>query len=138
MDIYGMLKWFIAMCIAFVLFLFINRVEGFNGFQNVEHSKQQEQVSKLLRQIARWSAAAQQDTNPYIQNLHATYAVGYLLALREIYSDAFISRVSGINVEHLNNKVTKIMDTAIQNLVKVCPQGRIKDDFLFQLANSSV
>ena len=114
---------FVVLCL-----IFMNHVEGFRRLKPVKteskesdslESKQQEQVFKLLRQIARWAAAAQQDTHPYIQNLHATYAVGYLLALREIYSDEFIKRVSGVDIEQLNNKVTETMDTAIQNLVKV-------------------
>lgn len=130
MDSYCMFKWLTGLFVMLCVFLFMNRTEGFQPI-----NKEKEQVFKLLRQIARWAAAAQQDTNPYIQNLHATYAVGYLLALREIYSDAFIKRVSGVDVEQLNNKVTEIMDNAIQNLAKICPQGRIKDEFLFELAN---
>jgi hypothetical protein len=44
-------------------------------------------IKKLVRQTARWATAADQDDNGYIANLHATYAMGYLMALREIYTD---------------------------------------------------
>lgn len=42
-------------------------------------------IKKLVRQTARWAIAADQDNNGYIANLHATYAMGYLMATRERY-----------------------------------------------------
>jgi len=91
-------------------------------------------VNRLVRQTARWATAAGQDTNAYISNLHATYAMGYLMALREIYDDNTIKRLSNVNVRELDIEVNKIMDDAIQKLVKTCPEGQPKHQFLAFLA----
>lgn len=91
-------------------------------------------INKLIRQTARWATAAAQDTNPYIANLHATYSLGYLMALREIYSDEMINTLGNINVKKLEEEVTKIMDGAISQLIQVCPEGQPKNKFLAFLA----
>lgn len=89
-----------------------------------------QKVNKLIRQTARWATAADQDTNAYIANLHATYAVGYLMALREIYSDDEISRLSHVNVRKLDTQITQIMDNSIKKLIDICPEGQPKNKFL--------
>ena len=91
-------------------------------------------INKLIRQTARWATAAEQDTNPYIANLHATYSLGYLMALREIYNDDIINKLGNINVKRLEEEVTKIMDGAISQLIQVCPEGQPKNKFLAFLA----
>jgi hypothetical protein len=101
---------------------------------NIYFSIDSQNINRLIRQTARWSTAAEQDTNPYIANLHATYAMGYLMALREIYPDEIISQKSGINIRELDIKVNKIMDDAIQKLIIVCPEGQPKSKFLAYLS----
>ena len=91
-------------------------------------------INKLIRQTARWATAAAQDTNPYIANLHATYSVGYLMALREIYDDDTINKLGNINVRRLEEEVTKIMDGAISQLIQICPEGQPKNKYLAFLA----
>jgi hypothetical protein len=91
-------------------------------------------IERLLRQTARWATAADQDTNPYITNLHATYAMGYLMALREIYPDHIIQSVSDINVNELDTQINKVMDSAIKSLVVTCPEGQPKNVFLASIA----
>ena len=91
-------------------------------------------ISKLIRQTARWATAAEQDTNPYIANLHATYSLGYLMALRELYDDATILRLSNVNVRKLEKEVTKTMDLSIEKLIITCPEGQPKNKFLAYLS----
>lgn len=91
-------------------------------------------INKLIRQTARWATAAAQDTNPYIANLHATYSVGYLMALREIYDDETINKLGNINIRRLEEEVTRIMDGAISQLVQICPEGQPKNKYLAFLA----
>jgi hypothetical protein len=102
----------------------------YNSYVSIDRQN----INRLIRQTARWSTAAEQDTNPYIANLHATYAMGYLMALREIYPDEVITRISGINIRELDIKVNKIMDEAVQKLITVCPEGQPKSHFLAYLS----
>lgn len=91
-------------------------------------------INKLIRQTSRWAVAAEQDTNPYIANLHATYSLGYLMALREIYSDETIKRLVKVDVRKLETEVTRIMDDAVKKLIQVCPEGQPKNKYLAFLA----
>lgn len=91
-------------------------------------------INKLIRQTSRWATAAQQDTNAYIANLHATYALGYLMALREIYSDEIIMHLTRVDVRKLEGEVTNIMDEAVEKLIKVCPSGQPKNKYLAYLS----
>ncbi|MEY3403832.1 MAG: Heterosigma akashiwo virus 01 [Cyanobacteriota bacterium] len=91
-------------------------------------------INKLIRQTSRWAVAAEQDTNPYIANLHATYSLGYLMALREIYSDEYIKKLVKLDVRKLETEVTRIMDDAVKKLIQVCPEGQPKNKYLAFLA----
>lgn len=93
-----------------------------------------QKINRIIRQTARWATAADQDTNAYISNLHATYAVGYLMALREIYTDEAITRLSNVDVRKLDIHVNKIMDDAVKKLIQVCPEGQPKNKYLAYLS----
>ena len=93
-----------------------------------------QRIYKLIRQTSRWAVAAEQDTNPYIANLHATYSLGYLMALREIYSDDTIKQLVRVDVRKLETEVTRIMDDAVKQLNTVCPEGKPKNKYLAFLA----
>jgi hypothetical protein len=93
-----------------------------------------QRINKLIRQTSRWAVAAEQDTNPYIANLHATYSLGYLMALREIYSDDIIKKLVKVDVRKLETEVTRIMDDAVKLLNVVCPEGKPKNRYLAFLA----
>lgn len=97
-----------------------------------------EKIEKLLRQTARWATAANQDTNPYITNLHATYAMGYLMALKEIYPEDVIINISGVDIGKLDREINRTMDFAISQLVKVCPDGQPKTQFLASIAKEGI
>ena len=102
--------------------------------QNIDH----ERINKLVRQTARWATAADQDTNPYIANLHATYAMGYLMALRDSYSDTIINEEAKIDIRQLDTQINKIMDSALQKLATVCPEGNPKNRFLAAIAKEGL
>ena len=106
--------------------------------QTNNHSTDKENIQRLLRQTARWSTAAEQDSNPYIRNLHATYAVGYLLALRELYSDQTILKLTGVDARKLENAVHTVMDNAMLDVARVCPQGQPKSEFLALLSKQGL
>ena len=118
--------------IIVLLIAFFSKGSNYDNSSYLDDDKNK--INKLIRQTARWSTAASQDTNPYIANLHATYAVGYLMALREIYDDKTINELGRININKLEEEVTKIMDGAISQLVQVCPEGQPKNKYLAFLA----
>ena len=95
-------------------------------------------IKKLVRQTARWATAGDQDENGYIANLHATYAMGYLMALREIYSDTDIEKYSGIDIRQFEVEISKIMDKAIKKLVIECPNGQPKNRYLASISKEGM
>lgn len=91
-------------------------------------------IQKLLRQTARWATAADQDTNPYIKNLHANYAMGYLMALKEIYTESEINEYGNINIRKFDSEISIIMDDAVNQLSKICPSGQPKNVYLSRIS----
>ncbi len=61
--------------------------------------EKKKQTQALIRQIARWTVASQQDTSPMIALLHANYAAGYLQALELITTEQEINQF--INLQEL-------------------------------------
>jgi len=93
-----------------------------------------ENITTLLRQTARWLTASLNDSNPYIANLHANYAQGYFMALTDIYPDAMIQKVSGVDTFTMKKEIAKGQDNSVRMLAKVCPEGKPKQEFLANLA----
>lgn len=120
--------------VIIIFLLIIYCIHSGESFNLDDNNDKKTNINKLIRQIARWATAAVQDTNPYIANLHATYSVGYLMALREIYDDETINKLGNINVRRLEEDVTKIMDGAISQLIQICPEGQPKNKYLAFLA----
>ena len=77
-------------------------------------------IKTLVRQIARWSIAAQQDSNPIIALLHANYGAGYLWAIKDIATHEQVQRITGVDLTKLTTEVVKIQDNATKNLVQKC------------------
>lgn len=95
-------------------------------------------INKLLRQTARWVTAAQQDQSPLIATLHANYAAGYLLALKDIADKDQIKRVTGINIDDVEKRVLATQDMTTRKVVKECPRytGDI-DPFMAKIAGEA-
>lgn len=120
--------------VIIIFLLIIYCIHSGESFNLDDNNDKKTNINKLIRQIARWATAAVQDTNPYIANLHATYSVGYLMALREIYTDEAITRLSNVDVRKLDIHVNKIMDDAVKKLIQVCPEGQPKNKYLAYLS----
>jgi hypothetical protein len=120
----------LSVIVIFLVLLFGNKCER----KNTKGSN----IKKLVRQTARWATAADQDENGYIANLHATYAMGYLMALREIYTDVDIKRYSGVDVRKFENEIYTIMDNAIKKLVIECPNGQPKNRYLASISKEGM
>jgi hypothetical protein len=93
-------------------------------------------INILIRQIARWAIAAEQDQNIMIAVLHANYAAGYLWALQSIASDSEIKSASGINFKLFENEITRIQDNATRKMASMCPNIAPTNKYLFHLADN--
>jgi hypothetical protein len=81
-----------------------------------------ETLNILIKQASRWSTAALQDDHPFIAVLHANYGVAYILALRQIASDAEVIGKTGIDPYILERKVVKVQEAAAMALSRECPE----------------
>jgi len=91
-------------------------------------SKHNESIKKLLNQSSRWGIASAQDKNPFVKNLHGNYAMGYLIALRDIASDSEIKRITSVDILDFQKDIITIQREAAEEIFKICP-GIIPDDF---------
>ena len=80
-----------------------------------------EGIRTLYRQTARYAVASTQDDSPVIQALHANYAMGYLMALKDISEPDQFRRVTGINLVTFERKVAQVQDAATLGLVADSP-----------------
>jgi hypothetical protein len=90
-----------------------------------------------MRHAARWAIAAAQDKEPAIRMLHANYAVGYILALREVASDAQVLQVTGYDPFDLFQELLKIQDDAMHQAAVVCPAMIPNPRWLAKLAGDA-
>ena len=74
----------------------------------------------LYRQTARYAIASTQDDSPVIRTLHANYAMGYLLALKDIATTEEFARATGSNLLRFERKVAAIQDFSTVQLVSGC------------------
>ena len=94
------------------------------GNANGKTKNDKDRIQILARQAARWSVAAEQDTNPLIAVLHANYGAGYLWALRDIYSQNEIEEAMGkdFTLERFMKEITRIQDTKSKQMLMICPE----------------
>jgi hypothetical protein len=64
--------------------------------------------------------------------------MGYLMALRELYTDETIRNITGVDVRELSDQISYTMDKAIQQLVTICPEGAPKNRLLAALARGEI
>jgi hypothetical protein len=89
-------------------------------------------IKTLIRQSARFSAAATQDKSPLIALLHANYGATYLWALRDIATDEEIKKYGNIDIISFKNKITDIQDKATKLVSAICPKfiGQVEQDLM--------
>lgn len=80
-------------------------------------SPSEDQVMTLYRQAARFAVASLQDESDVIRVLHANYAMGYLMALKDIATDVEFEKITGVNRIDFERKIANIQDMATKSLV---------------------
>jgi len=84
---------------------------------------------RLVKQSAKWATTAQQDESPLLATLHANYAVGYLWALKDIYSTDEISKKAGVNITQFEEHILNVQDMVTKKVIKKCPEFEGDVDF---------
>ena len=80
------------------------------------------QIRILYRQTARYAVASAQDESSVIKTLHANYAMGYLMALKDIATAGDFKRATGTDIVLFESKITRIQDSSTVNLVSKCEE----------------
>jgi len=86
-----------------------------------QRSDSNKQIRILYRQTARYAVASLQDESPVIKTLHANYAMGYLMALKDLATTDQFARATGDNLLSVERKIAAIQDASTVNLVGDCP-----------------
>jgi hypothetical protein len=97
-------EWLVIVSLVLVLFIFWRRVD-------------RDDIKTLYRQAARYAVASLQDDSDVIRVLHANYAMGYLMALKDIASDEEIRRSTGESRVAFEERIARIQDQATKQLV---------------------
>jgi hypothetical protein len=79
------------------------------------------QIRILYRQTARYAVASLQDDSPVVKSLHANYAMGYLMALKDLATNEQFARATNDNLLSFERKIAGIQDASTVNLVGDCP-----------------
>ena len=80
-------------------------------------SSRASQIQVLYRQAARYAVAASQDAEPVIAVLHANYAMGYLLAIKDLATaDEFLS-ATGKGLLEFEREIASVQDSVTLGLV---------------------
>jgi hypothetical protein len=84
-------------------------------------SDSDKQIRILYRQTARYAVASLQDDSAVIKSLHANYAMGYLMALKDLATTEEFAKATGDNLLSFERKIASIQDASTVNLVGDCP-----------------
>tara|TARA_B100001123_G_scaffold446946_1_gene602951 strand:- start:2030 stop:2416 length:387 start_codon:yes stop_codon:yes gene_type:complete len=106
----------------YLLFLIIASVFIIVRTPQYQKNDKVNNIQTLIRQAARWSAAAQQDDSPIIALLHANYGAGYLWALKDIANDKEIYDATGLDVLKFKKKIIDIQDNATKTVSRICSE----------------
>jgi hypothetical protein len=107
----------ILLLVLIVLWLVIERPQGAAP-----------SVKVLYRQAARYAVASTQDEAPVIKVLHANYAMGYLMAIKDIVTASEFKMATGKDLLNFEQEIARIQDSATLSLVEICPELKPKED----------
>ena len=125
--------------IGFAAAIFIMEMVRKGYFQwSGKQKLQNEAISILVRQAARWSTAAQQDKSYLIAVLHANYGAGYLWALKDIATSEQIYEATGVNLLEFEKEIVSIQDEITKRVMMECPSYGPPRSYLTQVGGESV
>jgi len=92
-----------------------------NSLRDLDSTPLDKQIRILYRQTARYAVASLQDESPVVKSLHANYAMGYLMALKDLSTTEQFARATKDNLLSFERKIASIQDASTVNLVGDCP-----------------
>jgi len=85
--------------------------------KNRDHTR----MVMLLKQAARWAAAAEQDTSLLLAIMHANYAAAYLTVMKEMYDIHTLDSACGaVSFSQLEQNVMDIQNKIQGNISETC------------------
>lgn len=116
---------FIIIIVSFINYFKFYKTRYYNDLTSA--------VKILYRQCARWTLASTQDESEIISNLHANYAMGYLMAIKDIVSCKEFQKITGQDLYAFEDRITKAQDIASRKLIQTCPDLDFsKDEILMK------
>ena len=106
---------FLVLVLVFVVF------RPDKSLRDLDRVPLDKQIRILYRQTARYAVASVQDDSPVIKSLHANYAMGYLMALKDLATTEEFAKATGDNLLSFERKIAGIQDASTVNLVGDCP-----------------
>ena len=106
---------FLVLVLVFVVF------RPDKSLRDLDHVPLDKQIRILYRQTARYAVASVQDDSPVVKSLHANYAMGYLMALKDLATTDEFAKATGDNLLSFERKIAGIQDASTVNLVGDCP-----------------
>lgn len=73
-------------------------------------------INLAVRQAQRWIRAAEQDRDPRIAFLHASYAVATIDLIRQLWSDADVQRITGARMIDLHAQASSLQDRSASRI----------------------
>ena len=106
---------FLVLVLVFVVF------RPDKSLRDLDRVPLDKQIRILYRQTARYAVASVQDDSPVVKSLHANYAMGYLMALKDLATTEEFAKATGDNLLSFERKIAGIQDASTVNLVGDCP-----------------
>lgn len=89
---------------------------------HIKYSQSSENyASTFISEASKWHTTAQQDTNPALALMHATYADAYANAARKVMDDGQIMRSAGVHMPEMAMVISATQQKAFQSLTMMCP-----------------
>jgi hypothetical protein len=102
--------WIIGI-IALLVFYFMSR-----------SGKSTSHLEKMVKKCAKWATTAQQDESPYLAVMHANYASGYLMALKDTATEAEIGKKAGLDFKQFESHIMNVQDMVNKRVIQKCPE----------------
>lgn len=118
----------IFLWLLLILFVVLAFVNFFKSYKTRYHNDLTTAVKILYRQCARWALASTQDESDIIKNLHANYAMGYLMAIKDIVSCTQFKKITGQDLYAFEDRIVKVQDKAAKKLVETCQELDFSND----------
>jgi hypothetical protein len=93
------------------------------GARSSTDAQQDLATRALIREAAQWSTIAQQDSNPMLAVIHASFGQAYLNVARRLHTDAEIEAVGSVKVEEFSATLHANQQQAVQKLLAMCPMS---------------